>query len=248
VQSLLLPEQDTWIDERLRLCAFYEPAAGAGGDFWYATRCKDDSLRLLVADVTGHGAGAAMVTAAIAGCYQALRSAAEDMEPGQLLQHIHATISHLCRGAYNVPAALLELSPSGRVSWWNAGGPSLLIQATDGSVTSKSVAGVPIGREGFMFGSMTFDLEPGGRLLIFTDGVPELPLPKGRELGMRRLTEFLEASHGLPLQQARAGILAGIREAQGDVPADDDITYVLLEHVDRPRRSASLMPPPPAGG
>lgn len=237
VQGLLLPKRDTWAEHDMRLCAFYEPASQAGGDFWFADRLPDGGLRVLVADVTGHGAGAAMVTAAVAGCYRTLRSAAADLPAEDVLEEIHKALRVICEGNYTMPAALVQLDASGVGRWWSAAAPPLLIHRAAGQVEASTQKGLPLGSDDMRFDSAELRLEPGDRLLTYTDGVTELQLPNGKELGIRRLRDQFAASAGLPLQQARAEIIAGIREAQGDVPADDDLTFVLLERAPRPSQA-----------
>ncbi len=115
------------------------------------------------------------------------------------------------------------------------------MQEPDGATRTKAVTGTPLGSEALYVGQLQLDLAPGGRVLMFTDGVVELPLPRGREFGVRRLQRAFEATHPETLSAARASIIAAIREAQAGVPADDDLTYVLVER-------AKGTPPPRGDG
>ncbi len=210
-------------------------------------RRDDGSVRVLLADVTGHGVGSAMVTAVVAGCYHALRTYGQDRQPLRLLACLHRAIFELCRGNYHMTAGLVELQPGGHVTWLNAGGPPIMVQDPDGATATKGLAGMALGSADFQVGQLQCDLPPGGRILMFTDGVVELPLPGGRQFGARRLKRVFEASHLKPLSEARASLAAAIREAQAGTPADDDLTYVLLERA-RPQPMAAARPRGPRDG
>ena len=232
VQNLLLPQEDTWVEGSLRLCAYYEPMSRAGGDYWFARRLADGTLRILLADVTGHGAGASMVTAAVAGCERALtRDAGSAPDAQELLAAVHRVLEEICRGAYTMPACLLEVSPDGECRCWSAAAPPLLVQRANGDFEVKGAKGHPLGSDELLFGEVQWQLGPGDRMLAFTDGVVELELPSGRDMGLKRLKTFMENCEGKDLQQTRAAIIEQVREAQDGKPAGDDITYLLLERA-----------------
>lgn len=230
VQSLLLPKQDVWVGDGVGFAAFYEPATQASGDWWHAHELPDGALRVLLGDVTGHGAGSAMVTALVAGCHRCLKEAQAAGSAEDLLRQLHEAVLDLCQGSYTMPMGLLDLHPgTGLVRFWNAAGPPLLVRRKSGEVEAKTLRGTPLGSERHAAGHLEFTLQPGERLLLFTDGIPELSLPSGNDLGLRRMARYFSEEGGGALQQARAGFIQRVREALEDGEADDDLTFIVVE-------------------
>ena len=71
VQSLILPKQDTFTSDQVKLASFYKAAGQSGGDWWWYDVDKERGvLTIVLGDVTGHGAGPAMISAVVAGIFQ----------------------------------------------------------------------------------------------------------------------------------------------------------------------------------
>lgn len=229
VQGLLLPKHDVLWSGDVEAVGSFEPATHAGGDFWYADVLPNRALRVLVGDVTGHGAGAAMVTAVMAGCYRGVRINHPDAGTAELLETMNRTLREACEGRYTLPLSALEIeADTGVVSWWNAAAPPILKLSMNGQVESLSEKGLPLGSDDFSYGTRTLTLEPGERLLVFTDGMSELELPGGRQLGLRRLSEMMRATHGMALQQAREHLVMSMKAASGGAQRSDDVTFVII--------------------
>lgn len=229
VQSLLMPPEDTLVAGNLQLCAFYEPVSHAGGDLWQLARLQDGTLRLLVADVTGHGTASSMVTAAVAGCHRALSGLSSVFTGEDLLCHIDRVLRETCGGQFTMPSCLIDLRPDGTTTLWSAAAPQVLVQRSDGTIECKGRPGHPLGDDEFCVSETTWQLGVGERLLVTTDGLLELEISSGRELGMRRLRTFLSRCEGLGLSGTRRRLMEQVREAQGSRTVDDDLTFVLME-------------------
>jgi sigma-B regulation protein RsbU (phosphoserine phosphatase) len=74
-------------------------------------------------------------------------------------------------------------------------------------------------------------MAPGERMLIYTDGIPEIQMPNGRLLGMRRFSMLCESTRGLGLEDAAAHLVAASDTIRQNQPQDDDWTFALLEWV-----------------
>ncbi len=229
VQALLLPKHDVLWSCDLEVVGSFEPATQAGGDFWYADVLPGGAIRVLVGDVTGHGAGAAMVTAAMAGCYRGVRVNRPEVGTQELLDTMNRTLCEACAGRYTLPLSALEVQPeTGQVTWWMAAAPPILKLSAEGSVKSIGGSGVPLGSDDFSCQPHTMTLGSGERLLVFTDGMSELELSSGRQLGLRRLSALWRQTRDMALQQAREHLLASMKEATGDLARSDDVTFVII--------------------
>jgi two-component system, sensor histidine kinase LadS len=233
VQQLFLPKSDTIQFGELSLAGFYRPAAICGGDWWWYERCADGRLILLLGDVTGHGAGAAMVTAAIAATYQA--STERDADARAVLETLHASLQRICRGSYCMSMAVVEIDPGRReVTLWSAGAPALLVQHADGRIESVAASGTPIGGAELVIGEARCLFGPGDRLFAFSDGLNELVTANGRVLGYRGAGKLLVSTQGAPVHDARRAVAGVLDDVHGTRPLLDDVTFVLVDHTTPP--------------
>jgi serine phosphatase RsbU (regulator of sigma subunit) len=244
VQALILPKKSAVSTDLWQLASFHRPATISGGDWWWYEAQGDGGVIVMVGDVTGHGAGSAMVTAIVAGCYEAVRLYAGDQNVPFRLTAIDSMLTKLCAEQYWMTMGALHFEPRTRaLSWWNAAGPPMMCMHRDGSVEVFRGAGMPLGRGSPSFGQKLGTMQGGERLLLVTDGVIELQTPSKRALGMRGLLKMLEGTRGLSLDEARAHLVQSIDQLKGDSIQEDDITFVL---VDVPEPSSPAKPSTPA--
>ena len=229
VQALLLPRSAELAIGSLELAASYRPATVSGGDWWWAERRKDGSALVLLGDVTGHGAGAAMVTAAVASAHRVLTSRHGDLPVGELLAAIHEVIRELCRGEYLMSLIALSIDDaSGAVDAWSAGGPApVIISAGSAAPRPLKLAGSPLGGDMLALGTASDRLGDGERLFAFTDGAFEIQLSTGRTIGTRRLVAAAQAVCGEPLDVARARIELQLDNVRAGAEPTDDTTFIL---------------------
>ena len=236
VQALILPKASSIRTEHWSLASFHRPATISGGDWWWYEAQADGGVIVLVGDVTGHGAGSAMVTAIVAGCYEAIRLHADDQSLPFRLGAIDSMLTKLSAGQYWMTMGGLHLEPkTGALSWWNAAGTPMVYMHADGSIDILHAAGAPLGMGTPSFGHKTATLHGGERLLMITDGIIEMQTRSKRVLGMRGLIKMLEATRGKSIEDARAQLVQALDRARGEALQDDDITFVL---IDLPRPSS----------
>jgi serine phosphatase RsbU (regulator of sigma subunit) len=233
VQSLLLPSSRELSKGPVRLSAAYSPASHSGGDFWSYEVLADGRIWVLLADATGHGAGAAMVTALLAGSYRTLIDAgAHDLR--RFVEALNRSLTHLCAGRHAATLTALELDPSGqRMRTLCAGAPPVLVCRPGAPAEPIVLRGTPLGSEPFALGEQTVALTPGTRVLTVTDGVLEMPTVDGRELGARRLSRLLEKHAATEVPLARDQIMNELRLASQGCPVEDDLTLLLLGIAER---------------
>src|SRR5690606_4667301 len=109
VQSLLLPRERDLVHGRLGLAPYYASAAISGAACWYATRVSPSVLPVVVGGGTGHGPGAAMVPAAVAGSYMQIDSAYRDAPRIDVVRMLNESLFALCSGAYNMTLSAAEI-------------------------------------------------------------------------------------------------------------------------------------------
>jgi len=231
VQQLFLPKQDHYRSSSLSLRGFYAPAARCGGDWWWYEPLSHGRVQVLLGDVTGHGAGAAMVTAGVAAAYRSLPEATRHGgDVRAVVAALNNSLVSICAGAHHMTLAAVEIDPGrGLVRFWSAGAPAALLMHKDGTIDHLGAAGRPLGEPELVVGQAEAALHPGDRLFIFSDGLPEMTRANGRQLGYRGVSRMLQETLGQPNEEARAQLTASLDEARKQQPQLDDIAFVLID-------------------
>ncbi|HTJ30680.1 MAG TPA: PP2C family protein-serine/threonine phosphatase [Acidobacteriaceae bacterium] len=217
VQALLIPT--TLPSNRtFMLESAYLPMNGVGGDFFQALPLKDDSMLIVVGDVSGKGLQAAMNASTLVG---ALRNELSH-EPGTVLAHLNQVMLGATSGPGGFVAAgfatclCARIWPSGKMVISNAGHLSPYRDGREIELPACLPLGVIPGVE---YEETTLQLQHGERLTFLSDGVVEATDTKGELFGFERTKQV---SH----EPAR--YIAQIAQRFGQT---DDITVVSLYFV-----------------
>ena len=189
IQRTLLPTHMPGVPG-LAFRAEYEPATSVAGDLYDFLRIDEKHVGVLVADVSGHGVPAALIASMVkvAVSSQAARLASE---PATLLEEVNTLLRASVRRAF-VTATYLWFDMTQRtVSVCNAGHPPPLLYR-DGEFVELGGQGVLLGRfAGVRYSATTIALQPGDRVVAFTDGVVEARNDRDEAFGEERLRELV---------------------------------------------------------
>lgn len=229
VQQMLLPKDDVVTGDDVSLAGFYRPATQCGGDWWWHERLPDGRTLVLLGDVTGHGAGAAMMTAAVAAGYRSYAQR-DALDVEQLLRSLDATFRALAGGIHQMSMSAVVIDAAGgNLELFSAGGPAVLVLRADGSSTHLVARSHLLGGSELNVGRAACELGGGDRVLVFSDGLTEMIKPNGRQLGYRGVLRLVEETRSMALVDARAAIVAGLDLLRGGAGQLDDYTFVLIE-------------------
>ena len=235
VQGLLLPKIHAFSNESIVAESFYRPASTVGGDWWWHEAGPDGSSFIFVADVLGHGAGAAMLTALIAGSCRTvgLLSARGSADPAAstFFEVFHRTVRDFCGGEHWIAVTLVEILPrEDRVKVWNTGGPPVLRLGADGTCQALLKSGTPVGSDDpVQVSELSHAFAPGDRLLLYTDGMYDFEIPPGERQGYARLKGGLVATHGRDIRHAREMLVADFDRSTAGKPQRDDAAFVVVD-------------------
>jgi hypothetical protein len=183
VQQVLLPEELPQI-AGLTIESEYRPAREVGGDFFQIIRQPTDgSVLIVVGDVTGKGLQAGMLVALIVG---AIRNQAEtSSDPLRVLQALNR---RLC-GRAHATCLALRIEPDGSATLANAGHLPPYLNGKELQIEGA----LPLGMvEGAEFSVMQFQLAPGDRLMLLSDGIAEARDNHGHLFGFERIQAMLQ--------------------------------------------------------
>jgi hypothetical protein len=185
------PEDFGW----LRFDFSYRPAADIGGDFIHSWIDDSDRFNVALIDVTGHGLASAMTVARIHGEIERLRDEHPDDGPARMLARLNRYFQRLLsRHRLFATAVLISIDPrTGEVRYANAGHPPVFIRSRNGVRELESTTFLLGAVDNTMFGEeeVSFYLEEGDRLLLFTDGAYDAKSPRGDRFGMDRLRDIV---------------------------------------------------------
>jgi serine phosphatase RsbU (regulator of sigma subunit) len=229
MQWQLLPPL-TLVGPRVRLSGILEPAYEVGGDaFDYAV--NHDTAHMAIFDAMGHGLGASVMAAVVVGAYRHARRAGVPV--GDMYTLIDTAFTSQFPDDRFVTAQLADLHlPSGELHLVNAGHPApLLVRGHRVVGTLGAPTTLPIGLDGPHPTVMTEYLEPGDRLVFYTDGVVDARRA-GEPLGEARLVDIVETEFEAQvpapelMRRVNHRLLEWQREHDGQ---RDDSTLLLVE-------------------
>ncbi|MFO0784541.1 MAG: PP2C family protein-serine/threonine phosphatase [Phycisphaerales bacterium] len=227
VQRVLLPAElpshPNWA-----LASHYEPCDASGGDFYGFQEGLDGELLMLVADVSGHGARAAVVMAMLRAWLEALRTferAAEDVPTD--INRLLCRVSEL--GVFATGVFVKLDRNSGAVRYVNCGHPLPRVIRAQGSVELLTGGRcLPLGVRDQLGLQEPGDvqLHPGDSLVIFTDGITEAPNAHAELFDDARLDAAL-LKGGTPCEMVHR-VLTSVRDfRQGAAREDDECMLVV---------------------
>jgi sigma-B regulation protein RsbU (phosphoserine phosphatase) len=232
-QFLLPPESITCAaaDTRTGFCIsrLYHPHDHLGGDFIDVHIRPDHSAVLLLADVTGHGAGAALTAAMTKAVFA--RHAPKVEMPEQLLTALNADLFHASPQDQFVTAVAAIIDPQGcQIRLSSAGHPRPILLRERGASVMKIASDIPLLIEQDMIYDRhtTVALSPGERMLLFTDGASESVDPTGKPLDDQGLCELAAEC---PTETGPAFLRCVLSAITGYAAGGlkDDIALMLIE-------------------
>jgi phosphoserine phosphatase RsbU/P len=210
----------------------YSPMTAVAGDFYDFLPVDPGRLGILVADVTGHGVPAALVASMVK--IAASIQADGAPEPRRVIGGLNSILCRHARGQY-LTAVYVYLDAIKSAGSYCAAGhpPPLLWRRRTKTLQSLQEAGLLLGvRANEVYAETGFELLPGDRLLIFTDGLWEAENLAGQAFGDLRLRALLEENDSLTADEFADRLLHEVLawgHVEGKQAQADDITFVIVD-------------------
>jgi sigma-B regulation protein RsbU (phosphoserine phosphatase) len=229
IQSSILPASVPEV-ENLRIAASYLPMTAVAGDFYQFVGSNKNRLGILVADVSGHGVPAALISSMIRVAMQSVAVHADD--PAQVLGGLNRILSSEARGQFASAAYLWIDIENGKALYSAAGHPPLLCWRNMRGEMQR------IESNGLLFGVgpdseypvCSVPLEPSDRFLLYTDGVTETENAAGEAFGDRQLERVVRNNHRQPACELSREVLSELqRWRPAAVNQQDDITFIVVD-------------------
>ncbi|MDP9390005.1 MAG: serine/threonine-protein phosphatase [Actinomycetota bacterium] len=219
----------TFATDRVVITGALEPSYEIGGDtFDYAV--NGATAELLVLDAVGHGLPAALLAAAGVGAYRNARREGHSLP--DVAAKVDRVIAEQFAGSRFATAVLARLDlAGGELRWVNAGHPApLVVRDHELVYPPLCPSSLPLGLQRGRAEECTFQLEPGDRVLLYTDGIVEARSPEGDFFGEERLAQLVVQAEGAgeaPPEMLRKLMRSVMEHQAGQL--QDDASIVVLE-------------------
>lgn len=231
IQLSILPRQITAING-LDIAARYIPMTSVAGDFYDFILIDKMRMGILVADVSGHGMPAALISSMLKIALAAQTEFATD--PARVLSGLNQSLCGKFQGHFVTAAYVVIDTAKETILYAGAGHPPLIVRDQSANSTREFVEnGLFLG----FFPEATYTaielpFKRGDWAVMYTDGIPETTNLSDEQFGVERFKEFLQSNNNFAAEEFVDGFLGKLNlwadSASGREP-EDDITLVAIQ-------------------
>jgi len=227
IQQALLP-RDFREYAHLSVTGFNLPCLAVGGDYFDVFPLSDGRTAFLIADVSGKGLGAAILTTMLQG---ALSGMTLGINPASVFNHVNRFLcDHSEVGRY-ATMFFGTLDQEGHLEFINAGHPSPILIRRGVAEEAFTEGSYPVGLvPEAEYTAVCLKLEPGDTLVLFSDGVTEAMDPDEQMFGVARLKELLTGQLECPLELLQKCVLEAVENFARGAHQADDLTLLIVRY------------------
>jgi serine phosphatase RsbU (regulator of sigma subunit) len=227
IQQALLP-RDFREFPHLAVSGCNFPCLAVGGDYFDVFPIGDGRTAFLLADVSGKGLGAAIVTTMLQG---ALSGMTLGTDPARVFNHVNRFLcDHSEVGRYaTMFFGIVDLD--GHLEFINAGHPSPMLIRNNNVEEAFTEGSYPVGLvPDAEYTAVCLKLEPGDTLVLFSDGVTEAMDPDEQLFGVPRLRDVLVGKTNTQLEEIQKTVLESVENFARGARQADDLTLLLVRY------------------
>ena len=212
------------------IAAIYRPVIQVGGDIYGWLRMRDGRTLFWIADATGHGASAALMTTLAKLLFH--HGTTEHNSPREIMVAVNNDFRTIFGARSFMTAMCVALDPeNGRASVVGAGHPPLIVQRSNGATETIRSSAPPLGlAEKSKFEETTIDLNQGDAFLLYTDGLAGAEDGGTHRLAIERVVEMLPKNPG-SAQALLSGTLEQTMPDKSEKPLADDLAALAVRRA-----------------
>ena len=225
IQLAMLPQEKTI--PNVDLSVVMKTASEIGGDYYDYHLSEDNTLTFAIGDVTGHGARAGAMVAAMKILFS---NYANDLEITEFLKKANKSIRTLKLPMLYMAFAIGRIKKNNHLEIAGVGLPPLLIHNTlTNSISKIDLKGLPLGStDNYDFVKRSITLNPGDTMALMTDGLTEVFDLQKEMIGYEKIVQIFSDSATAPTDKILNNILQQADKWSDGLPNEDDITLLVM--------------------
>lgn len=235
VQEIIIPQNGTQNLAGFHIASYCYPALAVGGDFFDIWKIDENRIGVIISDVMGHGASAALVTVFIKTVLSEHQKHIKD-DPAQLLQILNTRFSDIISSRiYMFATAFCGIFDKTKklLTCANAGHPSpFLLHSTLSEcelLTDKQTGnGLGIRKES-VYENCYYTFDDSSRVFLYTDGVYEVKNTKGEEFTIEQLQKVVSTTQHETPEILIQSVTNAITDFNSATPNEDDLTLIAIQ-------------------
>ncbi|MEM7182093.1 MAG: SpoIIE family protein phosphatase [Spirochaetota bacterium] len=229
IQKGIIPAHlETW--NGISFASFYRPMGKVSGDYYDLFHFQGH-IFVLLADASGHGVPAALITMAAKQAFATAMS--EQASPKEVFTKVNDLLVEKIKTSDYLTAFLLKINEKNEITFSNASHPKAIhyIQARNEYILLDTngmfIGAIPEAND--FYEDANTKLQSGDRLYLYTDGVIEHKNARGEEYGLDRFIETLGNTKDYPIKEQISSTSQKVLEFIGGADIKDDISIFALE-------------------
>ena len=228
-QQSLIPQKPPKLDG-WEVAAAYRPVIQVGGDIYGWLRMTDGRTLFWMADATGHGASAALLTTLAKLLFH--HGVVEHTKPSEIMRAVNNDFRSIFGARNFMTAMCVAVDPeTGRSTVVGAGHPPLLVRRKSGATESISSSAPPLGLvEDSGFAETDVDLARGDSFFLYTDGLYGADHSEEHRLSPQRLAELLRPNES-SAENLLQRVVTTAMNGNGNKPPPDDVAAMVVKRT-----------------
>ncbi|MCB1177428.1 MAG: SpoIIE family protein phosphatase, partial [Leptospiraceae bacterium] len=227
IQLGILPKINK--NPKLEFSIFFQTMEEVGGDYYDIVELNPNFYRIFLADATGHGIQAGMITMLIKSEYEGLKFLLQG--PDQILTTLNLEFyKRFSNLKTYFSCILLDIDLNSNKIYYSSAGHPEQYMVTDGSIKPIYSKGYWVGFSKLFSAKLeVYDFKPGDRLFLFTDGLYEEFNSKQEEFGVERIKKILLNKDLNSIEHVNLKLIDSLSDFLDFKPFQDDITIINIE-------------------
>lgn len=198
-----------------------------GGDYFDAIELDENRWAALVVDVSGKGVSSALVASLLQGAFLTFAEGPIDDK----MRRVNKLLCERTEEGKYATIFYCTIDRSGALQYINAGHCSPILMSRGEKSQYLETTGVPVGLvDDAEFSVETAQLQPGDRVVIYSDGVTDAQDVAGNFFGRRRLRELIEVNPDLSAPELHELLVQTLDTFSEGAPQADDVTLLVLQY------------------
>jgi serine phosphatase RsbU (regulator of sigma subunit) len=201
-----------------------------GGDYFDVRQISADAWAAVVADVSGKGVSSALLASLLQGAFLMASGDFAEIEP--TMAHLNRFLLERARGEKYATVFYCMVNSEGLLSYSNAGHCAPFLVSSDGRLRKLHTSGMPVGMlEEAQFQVVQMQLQPGDKIVIYSDGLTEAENAAGEFFDTERLRACLRENASMGAAELHKALLDTLDAFVEGGVVRDDITALVLEYT-----------------